>query len=591
MDNNLNINSNEDDTNEFSVSTIYLTITNIVNNNNIDINSNNSNTTNNIRYEIGITMNDNNQSDYNIISNDSVINNDSNNVINNNSVINNNVINNNSVLNNDSVSNLISNLFQNILNDSIRYNLFNNSMENNLLNDSIDNNLFSSVTNFNLLNINLYNNDNFSVVNLINNNVITALPFSETFVREYVLGNYDKCIELIENVNFNNENNENNKEIYLLYQYLFIKLTINKKLVYHKKIFKLLFQKYNIEKYLYHAILKYNLIKYIFERDELFQNVIYSRKNWCQEFKYNNNWNNLINLIILLGNNKQLVWFLDWQKFNRKLDWFKYETNRTDYYKVCLLSHKYDCVETLRKYGFRFNIYKTYYFLSSCGLVKYNLKLYKNSYIFSYSSLFKKISYQEFLLKYRELFDDINYKCENLTGKYLLNDIDENNNNIFNYGDKESCIQWNTTMLYELPYPPKIILMACKNICIRSEHYDCCNLQIICNECEYLNQKYHMEVCIQYYMINKKLNNEKYNELKIKLLLKKMYSRLYLNYLIKKNENDCYICFDKFSNNDKVIDLSCHHCYHENCLKQWKKESNVCPYCRKFMSSYNTIKL
>ena len=44
---------------------------------------------------------------------------------------------------------------------------------------------------------------------------------------------------------------------------------------------------------------------------------------------------------------------------------------------------------------------------------------------------------------------------------------------------------------------------------------------------------------------------------------------------------DCKICFDRFSINQTVVLLSCHHIYHRECLEPWLAQSTQCPECHR----------
>lgn len=48
--------------------------------------------------------------------------------------------------------------------------------------------------------------------------------------------------------------------------------------------------------------------------------------------------------------------------------------------------------------------------------------------------------------------------------------------------------------------------------------------------------------------------------------------------------NECSICLEQYIKNDKVIELSCKHTYHEKCIKEWMDTNNIsnnsCPICR-----------
>jgi len=45
--------------------------------------------------------------------------------------------------------------------------------------------------------------------------------------------------------------------------------------------------------------------------------------------------------------------------------------------------------------------------------------------------------------------------------------------------------------------------------------------------------------------------------------------------------NECPICLEKFNKNEKIIELSCKHNYHDKCIKEWmNNNNNSCPNCR-----------
>ena len=51
--------------------------------------------------------------------------------------------------------------------------------------------------------------------------------------------------------------------------------------------------------------------------------------------------------------------------------------------------------------------------------------------------------------------------------------------------------------------------------------------------------------------------------------------------------NECSICLEHYVKNDKVIELSCNHSFHEKCIKDWMNTNNVsnnnCPICREII--------
>ena len=48
--------------------------------------------------------------------------------------------------------------------------------------------------------------------------------------------------------------------------------------------------------------------------------------------------------------------------------------------------------------------------------------------------------------------------------------------------------------------------------------------------------------------------------------------------------NECSICLEKYVKNEKIIELSCKHTFHEKCIKEWMDTNNIsnntCPICR-----------
>jgi len=460
----------------------------------------------------------------------------------------------------------------NILMDTIEYEEI--VIENNTFSlSNIISNIFDTI---------LYSQNNMQMNNIINytlnrtnTQIQHPLTLSTTILKEYLSNNFDNCIRIIEEL----DKNILESEIYNIFLYLFIKISNNKDIIYNKKFIKHLLNKFNndfVNKFIYDPIFKRNLVKYMFDNDMLFKDILYCRKNWCQYYKFNDSWDNFLHILILYGNERQLLWFLDWETYNNNIDWYKKEDN--DYFKICLLAQKFKEINILLRYGFKLK-FSQYYFFTTAGLLRYNMKIYENYYIFKYDSLYDKVSINEFTEKFNDLFNGT-FKCDSLLGMYLMDiDTDEEENNILNnYGDKESCIAWNVSLLYELPYPKKIILMACKNICLRTNHFDCCKLHIIKRECKNIIKKYKLNLCIQYYLINREKKIKRKNDLYYHKII---YKKLYLKSLIKKNENDCLICMEKIDINDNTLLLNCHHIYHNECFKIWYKQSKECVYCKK----------
>ena len=61
------------------------------------------------------------------------------------------------------------------------------------------------------------------------------------------------------------------------------------------------------------------------------------------------------------------------------------------------------------------------------------------------------------------------------------------------------------------------------------------------------------------------------------------HSRAY-NALKDAGKEECIICLLEFSEDDtsqKIAELSCKHIYHEGCIKEWIKNNDICPICRR----------
>ena len=48
----------------------------------------------------------------------------------------------------------------------------------------------------------------------------------------------------------------------------------------------------------------------------------------------------------------------------------------------------------------------------------------------------------------------------------------------------------------------------------------------------------------------------------------------------KYADDKCIICQYEFKNYEKVIALSCKHCFHPDCIEEWLKNQKACPYCK-----------
>jgi len=51
----------------------------------------------------------------------------------------------------------------------------------------------------------------------------------------------------------------------------------------------------------------------------------------------------------------------------------------------------------------------------------------------------------------------------------------------------------------------------------------------------------------------------------------------------------CSICFEEYTENQKISKLPCGHFYHQYCIEKWLKRSRLCPYCRQEISNANDL--
>ena len=49
------------------------------------------------------------------------------------------------------------------------------------------------------------------------------------------------------------------------------------------------------------------------------------------------------------------------------------------------------------------------------------------------------------------------------------------------------------------------------------------------------------------------------------------------NLVPKEEDDNCIVCCDKYDNQTNVAILPCGHIFHELCIKDWFKVSDICP--------------
>ena len=76
-----------------------------------------------------------------------------------------------------------------------------------------------------------------------------------------------------------------------------------------------------------------------------------------------------------------------------------------------------------------------------------------------------------------------------------------------------------------------------------------------------------------YYYLNNNDNNSNNNNSNISRILENIDN-------LAPEKKRCTICLEDFERFDKVINLSCLHMFHDNCIKTWIKKNKYCPICK-----------
>ena len=51
--------------------------------------------------------------------------------------------------------------------------------------------------------------------------------------------------------------------------------------------------------------------------------------------------------------------------------------------------------------------------------------------------------------------------------------------------------------------------------------------------------------------------------------------------LNSENDEGCSICLESYHDNDKIVQLTCNHIFHKDCIREWlQNKQNNCPLCR-----------
>ena len=89
------------------------------------------------------------------------------------------------------------------------------------------------------------------------------------------------------------------------------------------------------------------------------------------------------------------------------------------------------------------------------------------------------------------------------------------------------------------------------------------------------------------YQMYKKYRERTAHSRRTKLLIENLISKSY-DPEIFKHCYECAICLDDFNPSGQVTPLPCSdkHVFHTQCLKQWLWQQDICPLCKKQLSSY-----
>ena len=60
--------------------------------------------------------------------------------------------------------------------------------------------------------------------------------------------------------------------------------------------------------------------------------------------------------------------------------------------------------------------------------------------------------------------------------------------------------------------------------------------------------------------------------------------------MAKCREEECAICLDDYSENNKCSELYCGHKFHNNCFREWVLQREVCPLCNVELSKKKTLR-
>lgn len=398
--------------------------------------------------------------------------------------------------------------------------------------------------------------------------------FSQYFTELYLRGDIPECINQL-NINNIHLDVSEKKEIYsqLL---LWMNTDNNYNSHFFQQVNNIMPLKNIIETDLN---FQYQIFLMSMSNNYLFKKVLYSTNKWDNPIVIESadisniqvsqiaNMFDYLTVVILSGGKWNLVWFLDWMKSHNKLEKFKSNSCAGYHIWFAIYYCKFQCAKILKDYGFIENSRASMRKMYPCINVmhEYDTVNFNNNSIYLKKKMYDHISFEEFKIKFNEIICPA-YK------KFLMGTDD-----VVGFHIDEFIMNWNCEILYYMEYPKKIILNSIVELCNDSSHLFCASLSKIHEKCKSTLKENMINIIYQLY-INKKEKCK--NIYKKKLICKKLASKI----IFKRNETfkTCGVCFEDFVFNDckTYCKLNCNHFFHSECITEWRKYKNQCPYCR-----------
>lgn len=306
--------------------------------------------------------------------------------------------------------------------------------------------------------------------------------------------------------------------------------------------------------------------------DRMFRRVLYSRAQWSGVVTIDDLAPiDYVYVLIVLGSARQLVWFLDWARFHGALDAvISRETNYEHVY-VALLHGKFRCAHILEQYGFPRRA-PVYHFRFGTGLLPYRRVETRYGAVYVRSALLEEITHASFATEI------VPHMCARYEHLYMMTDV-------ITILPSAECMYWNLDVLFQLPYPKRIVCLAVQSLCKNTDHTMCGNVEHVMEECARVSRGMCAEMCYQL-LVQRRTRRDV-----VRRVLRRMYAR---HVLRKLDAPECAICLETMcattthadanvnaSTHMSVCVLGCGHYYHTACLDEWRVQHNACPYCRK----------